>query len=152
MELTEVHDSEITEVLELQYLCYRSEAELYNDFNIPPLLQSLDELRDEVKNGLCLVAKTASRVTGSVRAYVEGDICKIGKLIVHPDHQRQGIGTQLLLEIEQRFPAAVAYEVFTGHKSINNINLYSKLGYTFSSEKKLNEKVTLTYLTKVRAA
>jgi hypothetical protein len=33
-----------SEILTLQKLCYQSEAEIYNDYNIPPLIQALEEM------------------------------------------------------------------------------------------------------------
>ena len=35
------------EILALQKLAYQSEAEIYNDFTIPPLHQTLDEIKAE---------------------------------------------------------------------------------------------------------
>lgn len=40
----EVSDAE--EILSLQKLAYKSEAELYNDFNIPPPVQTLKEINE----------------------------------------------------------------------------------------------------------
>ncbi|MBE5880236.1 MAG: GNAT family N-acetyltransferase [Lachnospiraceae bacterium] len=42
---------------------------------------------------------------------------KIGKLMVHPKMQKQGIGTQLLLAMEKEFQDC-RYELFTSTKSI----------------------------------
>jgi ribosomal protein S18 acetylase RimI-like enzyme len=50
-------------------------------------------------------------------------------LIVHPDVQGQGIGTQLMQTLEQHFSAARRFELFTGHKSDPALHLYHKLGY-----------------------
>ena len=41
--------SDLEEILQLQKLTYKSEAELYNDFNIPPLVQTLKEVEEEFK-------------------------------------------------------------------------------------------------------
>ena len=38
---------DLKEILELQYLAYQSEAMLNNNFSIPPLLQTLEEVRKE---------------------------------------------------------------------------------------------------------
>ena len=39
--------NDLQQILDLQYIAYRSEAELLNDFRIPPLLQTLQELQAE---------------------------------------------------------------------------------------------------------
>jgi len=33
-----------SEILSLQKVCYQSEAEIYRDYNIPPLIQTLEEI------------------------------------------------------------------------------------------------------------
>lgn len=35
------------EILTLQKVCYQSEAEIYPDYNIPPLIQTLEEIESE---------------------------------------------------------------------------------------------------------
>ena len=37
------------EILALQKLAYRSEAELYDDYTIPPLTQTLEEMHDDIE-------------------------------------------------------------------------------------------------------
>ena len=47
----------------------------------------------------------------------------IGKLIVAPEMQGRGIGTKLLMEIENVYPDK-RYEIFTSSESDKNIRLY----------------------------
>ena len=148
MQIFESQEEDLSAVLDLQYLAYRSEAELYNDFTIPPLTQTLHELQAEVSSGICLVAKEKDQIVGSVRAIATNGICKIGKLIVRPSMQGKGVGTSLMQKIESMFPEANEFEVFTGHKSTPNIRLYKRLGYSEREEKKINEKVSLLFLAK----
>ena len=46
--------SDIEEILSLQKLAYRSEAEIYNDFNIPPLVQTLEGIKNDFENQIFL--------------------------------------------------------------------------------------------------
>lgn len=48
--------SDLLEILDLQYLAYQSEAKLLGNPNIPPLTQTLDELRAEYQQGVVLKA------------------------------------------------------------------------------------------------
>ena len=109
--------SDATEILALQKLAYQSEAAIYNDHTIPPLLQTLEETLADFAEQVVLKIVDGGRIVGSVRAYEQDGTCFIGKLIVHPDHQNHGLGTHLLREIEVTFEGAARFELFTGSKS-----------------------------------
>lgn len=141
---------EADQVLALQRLCYRSEADLYGDYKIPPLTESLEDLRRQVETHAFLVARLGEEVVGSVRALQEAGTCHVGRLVVHPKLQGQGLGTRLMREIEARFPDAESYELFTGHLSADNLRLYGKLGYTRFREKRISPRLCLIYLEKHR--
>jgi GNAT superfamily N-acetyltransferase len=121
---------DLEEILALQHLAFHREGELYNDFSIPPLAQTLEGIRADFPNKVFLKASMAGTLVGSVRGFQEGDTCFVERLMVHPDRQKRGIGAALLRAIEERFPNAHRFELFTGYKSENNIRLYRKLGYS----------------------
>ena len=95
--------SDLDEILALQKLAYLSEAEIYNDFSIPPLLQTLGEIRKEFNEKTFLKAVDSGKIVGSVRANMIDGTCYIGRLLVHPDYQNKGIGTELLKKIKKNF-------------------------------------------------
>ena len=96
---------DLMQILELQYLAYQSEAKLFGDMDIPPLKQTIEEVGEEFAQGTVLkVVDDSGDIIGSVRAYEENGTVYIGKLIVHPKMQKRGIGTQLLLAMENEFP------------------------------------------------
>ncbi|WP_025688119.1 GNAT family N-acetyltransferase [Paenibacillus zanthoxyli] len=150
MEILKAGLEDAAEILELQYRSYQSEAEIYNDYSIQPLTQSLNELKEELKRQLVLKAVVSGKIVGSVRAYQENQVCKIGKLIVHPDHQNAGIGTMLLHAIEQQFGSCRRYELFTGEKSLKNLYLYAKLGFKPYKKAEIDRHLTIIYLEKER--
>lgn len=139
--------ADLEEILQLQKLSYLSEAEIYNDFNIPPLLQTIDELELEAKS--CIILKVVSdrKIVGSVRAYEKAGTCYIGKLIVHPQYQNKGIGKALLSAVEKCFGHA-RFEIFTGCKSEKNLSLYQKVGYRVFKTERVNDKLDFVYLEK----
>jgi ribosomal protein S18 acetylase RimI-like enzyme len=92
------------EFLALQKIAYESEALLYGDWTIPPLTQTQQQIEAEFESKVFLKAVQAKRIAGSVRASLDSSTCYIGRLIVHPDYQRKGMGTQLMLKIETFFP------------------------------------------------
>ncbi|HJX52529.1 MAG TPA: GNAT family N-acetyltransferase [Polyangia bacterium] len=135
-------------ILVLQKLAYQSEARLYNDWSLPPLTQTIDSLRDEFTNSIILKATSGERLVGSVRARQTGDVCAIGRLVVHPEVQGQGIGSQLLRSIEARFDRVAKYELFTGSKSEGNIRLYQRHGYTIARTEPLSQTVSIVFMEK----
>ncbi len=138
------------EILILQKLAYMSEAEIYSDFTIKPLHQSLDEIQSEFADKHFLKVCTDGRIVGSVRAYAKEGTCLIGKLIVHPEYQNQGIGTKLLQKIENVFDVVNRYELFTGHKSRKNLYLYEKNGYRIFRRQQVTHDLTLVFMEKYR--
>ena len=137
------------QILKLQKFAYASEAKLYNDYNIPPLTQTLEEILKEFNDQYFLKAIIEEEIIGSVRAYLKNNSCFIGRLIVHPDHQNKGIGTRLMTEIENHFRHSERFELFTGHKSEKNIRFYKNLGYKIYKIKKVNENIKFIYLEKM---
>lgn len=140
--------SDCDEIIQLQKLAYQTEAQLYQDWTIPPLTQTSESLQQEFPHLMILKAVDAGKIVGSVRAQLIDGICHIGRLIVHPDFQKQGIGTELLRRIEQEFSQASTYELFTGSKSETNIRFYLANGYQISHTKNISETLSLVYLTK----
>jgi len=128
MKITQAKINDALAILNLQKLAYQSEAERYHDFKIPPLTQTLSEVKEQFKTNIFLKAVKKEQTVGTVRAYKKDKTCHIGRLAVHPLFQKQGIGTALMQAIEAYFPQK-RFELFVGAKSDNNINLYQKLGY-----------------------
>jgi ribosomal protein S18 acetylase RimI-like enzyme len=140
--------SDAEELLTLQKLAYRSEAEIYNDFSLPPLVQTLEGMEEDFKNQLFLKAVMDGRTIGAVRAYAKEGTCYIGRLVVHPDFQNRGIGTRLMDEIEKTFCGCKRFELFTGDKSERNLRLYQKLGYRIFKAAKITDRTNIAFLEK----
>ena len=142
-----IEDSE--KILGLQKLAYQSEAEIYQDYSIPPLMQTIEEIKREFGVQTFLKASDEKDdIIGSVRAYSDNDSCFIGRVIVHPEWQGKGIETKLMNSIEEHFSDAQRYELFTGTKSVGNIRFYKRLGYKPFKEQAVNEFLSLIYLEK----
>jgi GNAT superfamily N-acetyltransferase len=127
--ITQASLSDADELLALQKSAYQIEGQRYNNFDIAPLTQTLEELKTQFADHIILKAVADGRIIGTVRACEKDQTCLIGRLAVHPDKQNLGIGTALMNEIEKRY-ASQRYELFAGSKSVNTIHLYQKLGYS----------------------
>jgi ribosomal protein S18 acetylase RimI-like enzyme len=146
-------EDEAERILKLQYLCYQSEAELYGDWAIEPLTQTLDNLRTELKERHVLVARLGDEVVGSVRGWVDSDgVGRIGRLCVHPRMQRHGLGSRLVRGMEQTLTSGDApvqsFRLFTGHRSLGNLRLYQRLGYHQTDVEKVSGSLSFIILEK----
>lgn len=148
MEVGQAGIQDAGEILELQRLAYQSEAAIYSDYTIPPLIQTLAELEQDFQRQVFLKVRVEGRIIGSVRAFVRNGTCFIGRLIVHPEYQNRGVGTRLMAAVENHFIGVRRYELFTGHKSERNLYLYGKLGYRLCRTEPLSDRVTTLVLEK----
>jgi len=150
--ISPVELADVGELLTLQRAAYVTEAQLYGDTGLPALLQTYDELADELSSSLALKAVVGQRIVGAGRAQLEGSVLHVGRLTIAPDMQGRGIGTSLLAALEQRAPATVdRFTLFTGHLSAANIRLYQRLGYVEVRRERLNPDVVLVHFDKSAA-
>jgi GNAT superfamily N-acetyltransferase len=149
MEIKKAIYEDLVEILDLQKLAYHSEAELLNDYSIQPLTQTLTDLQNEFYKGifLNLINEENNHIIGSVRAREENNRVYIGKLIVHPDFQNKGFGTELLNTLESNYEKKT-FELFTSSKSKKNLYIYKKNGYKEFKKEKGNNNFEFIYLEK----
>ncbi len=135
MKISRATIDDAEEILQLQKLAYQSEAELYGNYDIPPLRQTVEELKDQFRDHVILKAVSGGAIIGTVRAYEEKGTCHIGRLAVHPEFRKRGTGTALMQNVEGYFHPR-RFELFAGSRSEKNLSLYEKLGYTIYKKEK----------------
>jgi GNAT superfamily N-acetyltransferase len=135
-------------ILALQKIAYEREARRYDDWTIPPMVETLDTVRDQIAQHVVLKAIADGKLAGSARGVATGNVCEVCRLSVDPALQRRGIGSALIAAIEQRFPEIEAFELFTGNRSIENLRLYERHGYRHARTKVLSPEVSLVFLRK----
>lgn len=140
--------SDAEQILSLQKIAFRREAELNGDLNIAPMAEGLDELQRAYETHTLLVGRLGGVIIGSVRARVDAGTCHIGRLFVSPDYQGQGIGRRLFQAAEQQFPDAGSFRLITGKLSTGNIRLYESLGYRIAGEMMENDTTPLVIMEK----
>jgi len=138
---------DVDAVLSVQRAAFTVEAQLYGDPSLPPLRESREQLIADLDRSLGLVALDSDRVVGSVRVRVEGTSLHIARLSVAPEQQGRGLGTLLLARAESVAAAEEAL-LFTGHLSVSNLRLYARAGYVEQRRVRVDERVTLVYLSK----
>ena len=126
-------EQDAEQIFRLQYLCFQSEAALYGNYRIAPLVQTLDSVRQELATDCVYVARLGDEVVGSVRGHVTEDgAASIARLCVHPRLQGHGIGARLLRAAEAALAeerGATTFRLHTGHRSEGNLRLYRRVGY-----------------------
>lgn len=135
MKILQASVKDANEILNLQKSAFKIEAELYNNYDISPMKETIEEIIKSFINCIFLKAVEKEKIIGTVRAFEKDGTCYIGRLAVSKEMQNRGIGTLLMKEIEKYFKTK-RFELFTGAKSEKNIRLYKKLGYSPFGEKK----------------
>jgi ribosomal protein S18 acetylase RimI-like enzyme len=147
-EIVDARPGDAEAILALQKLAYEREARRYDDWTIPPLVETIDSVREHIAQHVVLKAVVDGRLAGSVRGVVTDGVCEVCRLSVDPALQRQGIGSALLVAVEARFPGIEAFELFTGNHSVENLRLYERHGYRHARTKVLSPAVSLVFLRK----
>ncbi|WP_395106886.1 GNAT family N-acetyltransferase [Actinomadura sp. SCN-SB] len=139
------------EILTVQRAAYVAEAQLYGDPFIPPLVESLEQLRKLLGGDDAVVLKAVvdGRLVGAVRAQFSDRTCLVGRLVVAPDMQGRGIGRRLMEALEREAAdRADACVLFTGHLSEGNLRLYRRLGYGETHRERVAAHLTLVHMRK----
>jgi tRNA (guanine37-N1)-methyltransferase len=139
VEIRLVEPADAGELFTLQRACWVQELQANPGVDIPALAETFDDLRAWIATDTVLVARSAGRLVGAVRARLhhraDGDVWDIGRLMVAPDLQGRGLGRVLLERIEACAPdTARGYELFTGAGSVRNQKMYRKAGYRLRGE------------------
>lgn len=132
---------DLPEILHLQKKAFEEVAKLMNKCDLPPLLQSIEELKNEYKDSVILkYLSNNNKILGSVRGFLDdSNICHVGKLVVDPNFQNQGIGKALMYEIEKYFSSCGKFSLFTGDETPNTLYLYKKIGYYITEKQHVND-------------
>ncbi|MGF7124121.1 GNAT family N-acetyltransferase [Rhodococcus sp. TAF43] len=129
-------DVDAGELLTLQRAAYVTEAQAHHDPNLPPLMQTSEELQRELRDDAVLalgLRDDSSRLVAAVRVRIgqpDRRTAELGRLVVAPDMQGRGLGSRLLSLTEQHLPESVTeMRLFTGEFSSGNLRLYARFGY-----------------------
>ena len=125
---------------------YSLEAKRIDCVDFPPLRESLHDLQQSSDS--FLIFRQAGRAVAALSFDRTADPVLITRLVVSPDHMRQGIATALLCELERRLPAKSCISVSTAQANAPAVSLYERLGYTKAELTNSAEGIPLLRLTK----
>ena len=149
MNIQPARQQDLPEILAVQRAAFEAEAQLVNDWNIPPLTQTLDELTNDWRKGIMLKAVNEDGIiVGTVRGHNAPDGFYIGRLAVLPQWQGRGMGTALL-EAIIAIAEACRLVLFTSTKSERNLRLYERFGFKPFKKSTTATGVPLVWLEKV---
>jgi len=150
MKIEAATERDLYSILDLQKRAFYDQGLIYNDLSLPALTQTIDDIKNEFRLKTFYKAVLDRKIIGSIRCIIEDATLHIEKLIVEPDMQNRGIGTEIMREIENRYSDRVRrYELFTGHKSARNLHMYGKLGYKEIRREPLTDTCDLIVMEKI---
>lgn len=141
IDITNLQQAEI--VLSIQLVSYQVEAELIGFDDLPPLHDTAESLCScgEQFYGY----RDNGAIVGAISFTLEEDHLRICRMIVHPDHFRKGIGSQLLSYLCEHHSAS-RMVVTTGALNLPAINLYRKHGFELVREIEVMPGLSLAWL------
>jgi GNAT superfamily N-acetyltransferase len=125
---------------------------MYGTPEIPPLVETFDDLLRELDTAITVGAFRDGRLVGAARLTIEPPIGWISRVAVAPDQQGQGIGGRLLAAIESVAPPEVdRFQLAAGGRSEDNIAMYARRGYQEMSRRHDAAGVELVIMGKPRS-
>jgi ribosomal protein S18 acetylase RimI-like enzyme len=133
-------------VLELQRRAYRVEADLIGSDGIPPLWETLDEVRACGEEFLGAVLDGG--LAGAISWRFDEGTLDIHRLVVDPDRFRRGIATKLVQPVLEAEAAAQRAIVQTGADNAPAIALYLREGFEHVGEVEVGDGLRISQLAK----
>ncbi len=132
-------------VLQIQRMAYQIEAELIGFDGIPQLHESLQDLSESCENFLGFFVEDT--LAGVLSYSIDKHILDIGRLVVHPDYFRRGIGKQLVQFVET-IAEIERIVVSTGALNRPTRYLYEQSGYELLEEKQIVDGLIMAFYQK----
>lgn len=134
------------DVLQLQLLSYKVEADLIGFYEIPPLKDTIESLQQcgETFFGYYI----DNELGGAISYKNENGELDIHRLMVHPNHFRKGIAGELLQYIQTNEVGFETIIVATGSKNAPAVKFYQYNGFQITEERTVAEGVSLTFFKK----
>jgi ribosomal protein S18 acetylase RimI-like enzyme len=138
------------QVFGLQKLAYTVEANLIGRSDIPPLLETLQELQSSAET---FYGYFKDQVLAAAISYKhDEEVLDIYRLMVHPDYFRQGLAGLLLEFIETQEPQCSHIVVATGSLNTPAIGFYKSRGFREVSSYEVTAGFSITTFEKIKVS
>lgn len=135
-------------ILAIQKRAFEQEARLCEDWDIPPMTETLEAVLEHIVSATVLAAWIGPQLVGAARGILAGGVCTIRGVCIEPEHQGQRIGTTLLAAIEQAHPTASRFELMTNSSMTGNVRFYERHGYRVTELKPFSDRIVLACMSK----
>ena len=136
-------------LLALQRIAFEPEARACQEWDIPPLQETLEGVLEHIRMATVLKAVDGDRLLGAIRGIVSGDTCLIRVLAVAPEAQGRGLGARLLQAIEDAHPQVARFELTTNMIMVANVRFYLRHGYDVVEQMQHSAAIRLAFMRKV---
>ncbi len=145
-------EQDAEQIFRLQYLCFQSEAALYGNYRIDPLVQTLDSVRQEVAStASCRPARRRGGRLGARQGH-RGRRRGYRQALRPPPASRDTASARACCARRRRpwsrSAAPRRSASLTGHRSEGNLRLYRRVGYQTVGRAKGDDGVELIVLEK----
>jgi GNAT superfamily N-acetyltransferase len=137
------------ELLDIQIEAFATVAHLYGMERVPPMDETPEEFLAAIVRGGVLKAVVGGRSVGAVRGTPNPDgTVLVGRLCVRPGLGRSGAGRALMLAIEDLFPDATRFVLYTGERTPHTRRLYESIGYAITHDEIVQGDIRLLWMAK----
>lgn len=114
--------------LKIQQEAYEVEAQLIGSRNIPPLYETIEQLKEA--NEIFWGYFEGDELRGFVSVEDENQDLRISRLVVRPTSFSKGVGTQLVQHVLKNLRNSRTVIVSTGNGNLPAKRLYEKFGFS----------------------
>ncbi|SFX49315.1 Acetyltransferase (GNAT) domain-containing protein [Thermoactinomyces sp. DSM 45891] len=124
----DMRDPEMAQkLLDIEIPAYQVEADIIGSTKIPYLLDTVDKIQSSKETFFGYWVD--GNLAGVISFMLEGNVVDIYRLVVSPQHFRQGIGAKLLSFLFTHYTGMEKFLVQTGADNIPAMKLYKKFGF-----------------------
>ncbi|MBO2945510.1 GNAT family N-acetyltransferase [Paenibacillus sp. F411] len=118
----------VQQIWSLQHAAYPYEAQAIGLSDLPPLRDTYASIAacGEIFYG---IRDPEGDLIGAVAVELEQEKLTISRMMVAPDHFREGIATRLVTHVLSTYKEVPLLIVFTGSKNFPAVRLYEKAGF-----------------------
>jgi GNAT superfamily N-acetyltransferase len=152
LEIVPARVDDAAAILAMQKIAFEPEARACGEWEIPPLMETVDVVREHIRTATVLKAMDGDRMIGSIRGLVTGGTCLIRVLVVAPQAQGRGVGALLLEAIEAVHPQVERFELTTNMIMAGNVRFYLRHGYDVVDQVQHAPTIRLAFMRKAQPA